>query len=105
MLPCQAAFRRHTHEAGLLDARGDSRYDRKSALMWASKLGMVSIVHKLLGLSACVELTDENGVTALMLAAANRHEKAAEILLTPTLTADASLLETRDSNSRREDQP
>ena len=73
--------------------------------MWASKLGMVSIVHKLLGLSACVELTDENGVTALMLAAANRHEKAAEILLTPTLTADASLLETRDSNSRREDQP
>jgi len=29
-----------TYEAGLLDAYGDSRYDRKSALMWASKLGI-----------------------------------------------------------------
>jgi hypothetical protein len=33
-----------TYEAGLLDARGDSRSDRKIALMWASKLGMVSTV-------------------------------------------------------------
>jgi hypothetical protein len=32
---------------GLLDARGDSRCDRKIALMWASKLGMVSTVLKL----------------------------------------------------------
>ena len=55
-----------TYEAGLLDARGDSRSDRKSALMWASKLGMcmVSTVLKLLDLSACVELTDEDGMTA-----------------------------------------
>jgi hypothetical protein len=36
-----------TYEAGLLDARGDSRCDRKIALMWASKLGMVSTVLKL----------------------------------------------------------
>jgi ankyrin repeat protein len=90
-----------TYEAGLLDAQDRARCNGKSALMWASKLGMVSIVHKLLDLSACVELTDEDGMTALMLAAANRQEKAAEILLTPTLTADASLLETRDSNCGR----
>ena len=89
-----------TSEAGLLDAQGSTRYDRKNALMWASKRGMTSMVQKLVALPTDVELTDEDGRTALMLAAANGHEKEAEILLTPTLTAGGDL-DAQDTASGR----
>jgi uncharacterized protein len=81
-------------KVGLLDMRPNSGYKR-TALMWASALGLVDMVEKLLEHGANPELADIEGKTSLMLALFEGHETVAEMLLTPTRTAGA--LEVRDT--------
>ena len=80
-----------TRDAGLLDAQCSSQYGGRSALMWACRRGLTGLVQKLLELDSNVELTDEEGITALLLAVAHGHEEAAKLLVSPTRTAGASL--------------
>ena len=70
-----------TSQAGAVAAK-DSK-DR-TALMMASEKGMVTLVQKLLTLGilaagAKPELTDQHGMTALMLACVNSHENTAHV--------------------------
>ena len=60
--------------------------------MWACSLGMTGLVKQLMDLDSTVELMDEEGQTALLLALANGHEDAAKTLLNLTQSAGASQL-------------
>jgi len=62
---------------------------RMSFLMAASQNGHSGIVEKLLAAGSKTNLTDKEGMTALMLACVNGHEDSAKVLVQPTKAAGA----------------
>jgi len=73
--------------AGGLNCQHTAR--KITCLMAASEKGYLGIVEILLAAGARTELTDRHGMTALLLACANRHDNVAKILATPTHAASA----------------
>jgi hypothetical protein len=73
--------------AGTLDFQHASRV--MSILMAASEKGRTGIVRELLAAGAKPELTNDNGLTALLLACGNAHMEAAAVLVTATKAAGA----------------
>ena len=87
--------------AGLdtLDARKERQVHGRTALMWASAMGISSVVPTLLRLGDNPELVDEDKKTALMIAIENKHEEVVQLLITPTAAAGAINAQDAEGNS------
>jgi hypothetical protein len=99
--PEQSFFLFGDATAGLeiLDARKERQVCGRTALMWASAMGISSVVPKLLRLGDKPEHMGEDKKTALMIAIENKHEEVVQLLIEPTAAAGAIDAQDTEGNS------